>query len=90
MPAEQRYAGASAPDPTGRLDFTRRTVRWSRRVPVDTHLANIASHSIFLVHDGERTAAFLDRERQHLLAAFPDGHVEEVYEVVLLLAEAPS
>ncbi|MEG8281112.1 class I SAM-dependent methyltransferase [Streptomyces sp. AHA2] len=88
--AEQKNAGARDPDPTGRLGFTRRTVRWSRRVPVDTHLANVASHSIFLVHDEEHTTAFLDRERQHLIAAFPDGHVDEVYEVVLLLAEAPS
>ncbi|USQ82766.1 class I SAM-dependent methyltransferase [Streptomyces phaeoluteigriseus] len=73
----------------GRLDFDRRHVRWSRRVPVDTHLANISSHSLFLVHGEESTAAFLDAERRHLLAAFPDGTVEETYDVGLLLAIRP-
>ncbi|MFF5373098.1 class I SAM-dependent methyltransferase [Streptomyces sp. NPDC013187] len=88
--AEKRNVNARAADPTGLLDFTRRTVRWSRRVPVDTHLANIGSHSVFLVHDAERTASFLAEEREHLLRTFPDGFVEEVYEVVLLLAETPA
>ncbi|MFG2030673.1 class I SAM-dependent methyltransferase [Streptomyces sp. NPDC048825] len=81
---------AALADPTGRLDFTRRTVRWSRRVPVDTHLANIGSHSVFLVHGKERTAAFLTEERKHLLKAFPDGIVEEVYDVILLVATKPT
>ncbi|WP_329327522.1 class I SAM-dependent methyltransferase [Streptomyces luteogriseus] len=88
--AEKRNVSARAADPTGRLDFTRRTVRWSRRVPLDTHLANIGSHSAFLVHGAEHTAAFLAAERRHLLETFPDGFVEEVYEVVLLLAETPA
>lgn len=79
-------APAALADPTGRLTFTRRQVRWSRRVPVDTHLANIGSHSIFLVHGEEAGAAFLAEERELLLAAFPDGIVEEVYDVDLLLA----
>ncbi|MFF8974319.1 class I SAM-dependent methyltransferase [Streptomyces sp. NPDC014995] len=76
-------------DPTGRFDFARRRVRWSRRVPVDTHLANIGSHSIFLVHGEESAAAFLTEERRHLLAAFPDGTLEETYDVDLLLATLP-
>ncbi|MFI5678617.1 class I SAM-dependent methyltransferase [Streptomyces cellulosae] len=84
--AEKRNANARAADPTGRLDFARREVRWSRRVPLDTHLANIGSHSIFLVHGEEVTAAYLAEEREHLLRTFPDGIVEEVYEVILLLA----
>ncbi|GGU38411.1 class I SAM-dependent methyltransferase [Streptomyces coeruleorubidus] len=88
--AEKRNVNARAADPTGRLDFTRRTVRWSRRVPVDTHLANIGSHSVFLIDDEEHTAAFLAEEREHLLKAFPDGIVEEVYEVVLFLAKTPA
>jgi SAM-dependent methyltransferase len=75
--------------PTGRLDFARGRLRWSRRVPVDTHLANISSHSIFLAHGEESTAAFLTEERHHLLAAFPDGTVEETYDVELLLATRP-
>ena len=73
-------------DPTGRLDLTRRQVRWSRPVPVDMHLANIGSHSMFLVQSEERRAAILDEERDHLLAAFPDGTVEETYVVELLVA----
>lgn len=88
--AEKRNVDARAADPAGLLDFTRRTVRWSRRVPVDTHLANLGSHSVFLVHGAERTASFLAEEREHLLRAFPNGSVEEVYEVVLLLARTPA
>ncbi|WP_329052535.1 methyltransferase domain-containing protein [Streptomyces violaceus] len=65
--AESGNVNARAADPTGRLDLTRRTVRWSRRIPVDTHLANLASHSVFLVHDQEHTASFLAAEREHLL-----------------------
>ncbi|MBQ1094343.1 class I SAM-dependent methyltransferase [Streptomyces sp. B93] len=75
-------------DPTGRLRFTDRRIRWSRRVPVDTHLANITSHSLFLLHDKDRTAAFLTEERAHLLERFPDGIVEETYVVELLVAKA--
>ncbi|GAA4340449.1 class I SAM-dependent methyltransferase [Streptomyces venetus] len=88
--AEKRNVNARAADPTGRLDFTRRTVRWSRRIPVDTHLANLGSHSVFLVHGEEHTASFLAEEREHLLRAFPDGYVDEVYDVILLLARTPT
>ncbi|MEU9912638.1 class I SAM-dependent methyltransferase [Streptomyces sp. NBC_00490] len=85
---EKRNVNARAVDPAERLDFTRREVRWSRRIPVDTHIANIASHSTFLVGDEEESAAFLAEERAHLMRAFPDGIVEEVYDVILLLATA--
>ncbi|MEU6261197.1 class I SAM-dependent methyltransferase [Streptomyces sp. NPDC047043] len=73
-------------DPTGRLHFEHRRVRWSRQVPVDRHLANIGSHSIFLVHGEDNARAFLAAERDHLLAVFPDGVVEETYVVELLVA----
>ncbi|WP_030872237.1 class I SAM-dependent methyltransferase [Streptomyces sp. NRRL S-37] len=86
--AERRDTDARAVDPTGLLRFTRREIRWSRRVPIDTHLANLASHSVLLVH-ADRAAAFLAEQREHLTAAFPDGAVEETYVVVLLLATAP-
>ncbi|GEC09702.1 methyltransferase [Streptomyces spinoverrucosus] len=76
-------------DPSGRLDFAHRRVRWSRRVPVDTHLANIGSHSAFLVRGEEYSRAFLTEERARLLAVFPDGIVEEAYDVELLVATAP-
>ena len=88
--AEKARAGvARVADPTGRLDFAGRRVRWSRRVPVDMHLANVASRSGFLVHDEEAAAAFLAEERGHLTRAFPDGIVEETYDVDLLLATTP-
>ncbi|MET8897888.1 class I SAM-dependent methyltransferase [Streptomyces albogriseolus] len=86
---ERNDLDASVADPDGRLDFRRHLVRWSRRVPVDTHLANVGSHSLFLVQCPDRTAAFLAEERRHVLDAFPDGIVEETYDVVLLLASAP-
>ncbi|WP_367321555.1 class I SAM-dependent methyltransferase [Streptomyces sp. HUAS ZL42] len=63
-----------------------RVVRWSRTVPLDTHLANLSSHSIFLLQGEEATNAFLAREREHLLRTFPDATVEEVYDVLLILA----
>jgi hypothetical protein len=53
---------------------------------VDTHLANIGSHSIFLVLGEEGTEAFLTEERARLLEAFPDGQVEEVYDVLVIVA----
>ncbi|MDN3026222.1 class I SAM-dependent methyltransferase [Streptomyces sp. S.PB5] len=83
---EKRNVNAHVADPADRLRFTRREVRWSRRITVDAHLANIASHSIFLVRGEEANAAFLAEEREHLLRTFPDGIVEEVYDVILLLA----
>ncbi|WP_432139086.1 class I SAM-dependent methyltransferase [Streptomyces sp. bgisy154] len=87
----ERY-GAFRPttaDPTGALDLTGRRVRWSRRVPVDVHLANIGSHSVFLVQGAESAAAFLAEERRHLDAVFPDGIVEEAYVVELMVAIRP-
>ncbi|MFE1027293.1 class I SAM-dependent methyltransferase [Streptomyces sp. NPDC058818] len=89
LSAEKRNLGPGAADPADRLGLTRREIRWSRRVPVATHLANLASHSVFLTDTDERRAAFLADERRHLLTVFPDGVVEETYVVVLLLARTP-
>ncbi|MFF5483617.1 class I SAM-dependent methyltransferase [Streptomyces sp. NPDC012935] len=85
---EQNGSGARAAlsDPTGRLDFTGRKVRWSRRIPIDTHLANLGSHSLFLVHGTEASTAFLTEEKHLLLDTFPDGIIEETYDVDLLVA----
>ncbi|MFD8158469.1 class I SAM-dependent methyltransferase [Streptomyces malaysiensis] len=68
------------------LRHTRRHVRWSRVVSLDTHLANITSHSAFLVLGEARTQAFLAEERGRLSEMFPDGTVEETYVVDLLVA----
>ncbi|MFF4575709.1 class I SAM-dependent methyltransferase [Streptomyces sp. NPDC001410] len=89
--AEKRQTGdrTEHADPSGRLRFTRREVRWSRRVPIDTHIANIGSHSAFLVTPEERRNAFLEEERGHVLTVFPDGIVEETYDVLLLVATKP-
>jgi SAM-dependent methyltransferase len=88
LAAEQSKAGrrAEQADPSGRLDFTRREVRWSRRVTIDTHLANVGSHSFLLVLPERRRTAFLEEERAQLLKLFPDGIVEETYDVLLLVA----
>ncbi|MGW0967881.1 class I SAM-dependent methyltransferase [Streptomyces sp. NPDC002516] len=82
-------AHSLAADPSGTLAFEHHRVRWSRRVPVDTRLANIGSHSQFLVLGEEATTAFFAEERNHLLQAFPEGFVEETYVVELLVAIRP-
>lgn len=69
--------------------FTRRQLRWSRTVTLDTHLANVTSHSAFLVLDEERTRRFLAEERAVLGGLFPDGMVEETYVVDLLVVPKP-
>lgn len=68
------------------LDLTTREVRWSRRVPLDGHLANQASHSAFLLLGEAGTRRFMAAERERLLALFPDGTVEESYVVTLRVA----
>ncbi|AXL89279.1 SAM-dependent methyltransferase [Streptomyces sp. CB09001] len=90
LPAEKRNLDARFADPTGNLDFVHHEIRWSRRVPLDTHLANLGSHSVFLTDTEERATAFFTEERRHLLAAFPDGLVEETYDIHLLLAPTPT
>ncbi|MFI0998828.1 class I SAM-dependent methyltransferase [Streptomyces galbus] len=79
-------SGAALAGTSGHFALARRTVRWSRRVPLDTHLANLGSHSVFLVHGEASATAFLSEERRHLRAVFPDGVVEETYDVDLLVA----
>ncbi|MGW0855668.1 class I SAM-dependent methyltransferase [Streptomyces sp. NPDC002690] len=66
-----------------------RLLPWSRRVSVETHLDNLASHSAFLVRDGEHAEAdrrFLAEEGARLRELFPDGTVEERYVVDLATA----
>lgn len=66
--------------------FAHRRIPWTRRIPLDTHLANLGSHSAFLVIDAEPAERFLAEERARLAALFPDGTVEERYVVDLKLA----
>ncbi|TQE15705.1 class I SAM-dependent methyltransferase [Streptomyces ipomoeae] len=82
-------APAALADTAGQLDFTRRRIRWSRQVSLDTHLANIASHSGFLVLGEKAKAGFFTEERAHLRELFPTETIEETYDVDLLLAIRP-
>lgn len=85
---EARHTADRTSELTKALDFRRDRVRWSRRIPLESHLANVSSHSAFLVLGEDRTAAFLAEEREELLKTFPDGMVEESYIVDLLLARS--
>ncbi|MFF3553838.1 class I SAM-dependent methyltransferase [Streptomyces tsukubensis] len=60
-----------------------RTLRWTRSVPLATHLDNIGSHSLLLTLGRDRAAELLDRERAELLKVFPGGTVPEAYTVEL-------
>lgn len=91
----RRLFGAedSEPDPTARfrhlppeLSFATRQVSWTRSVPVETHLANLASYSDFLVLGKNATETFLAAERDLLAEAFPNGTVKERYVVSLAVA----
>ncbi|MBW5486706.1 class I SAM-dependent methyltransferase [Streptomyces bambusae] len=70
------------------LEFTTRLLTWSRRIPLDTHLAKLSTHSLFLV-GAPGTDAFLAEERARLREQFPDGWVEEHYVVDLSVAHRP-
>ncbi|MFD7492765.1 class I SAM-dependent methyltransferase [Streptomyces sp. NPDC059832] len=77
-------------DLTSGLHFAYRRVPWSRRVSLDTHLANLGSHSAFLVLGEEPTHRFLTEERDRLAELFPGGTVEESYVVDLSVAIRPG
>ncbi|MGW8947616.1 class I SAM-dependent methyltransferase [Streptomyces koyangensis] len=81
--------GGPDPEPVADAPLTHR-IPWSRRLTVDDHLANLASHSLFLVADAALAQDFLDHERARLLRLFPDGHVEERYVVDLVLTTRPA
>ncbi|MGW7099616.1 class I SAM-dependent methyltransferase [Streptomyces sp. NPDC054838] len=67
------------------LAFVNRLLRWSRRIPIDVHLAKLSTHSLFLI-GRPGTEAFLAAERERLAALFPDGWLEEQYVVDLNVA----
>lgn len=87
-------AGLVAYDPEARLraelpaglGFRTRQVEWAREVPLGVHLANLASHSVFLVADRAVATAVLERERALLADAFPGGTVREAYVTSLGIA----
>ncbi|MFD4916395.1 class I SAM-dependent methyltransferase [Streptomyces virginiae] len=72
--------------PEGLGAFATRSVTWTRRITLDDHLANLASHSAFLVLGEDRTREYFAGERELLSPLFPDGIVEEQYVVSLNVA----
>jgi SAM-dependent methyltransferase len=62
-----------------------RSLRWTRSVPLDTHLAMLGSRSYFAVL-GEAAAPILADERRELLKVFPDGTVVRPYGVDVTVA----
>ncbi|WP_156727330.1 class I SAM-dependent methyltransferase [Streptomyces apocyni] len=56
-----------------------RRLHWTRRVPIDVHLAHLGSRSHFAEMGPERAAPVLAEERAYVLREFPDGVVEEAY-----------
>ncbi|MGH4033307.1 methyltransferase domain-containing protein [Actinomycetota bacterium Odt1-20B] len=75
----------------GPITVASRRLHWRRRVPVDVSLAHLGSRSYFAVLGPEAAAPVLEDERRHLLAAFPDGIVEEAYavDVTVVRKEGP-
>jgi SAM-dependent methyltransferase len=58
---------------------------WRRTVPIDTHLANLASKS-YIAGLGEGRAEFLAGERRILAEQFPSGEVVERFSTLLVAA----
>jgi SAM-dependent methyltransferase len=91
--ADDRHRGSQAVAPylfeTGAGTVPARTAEftWHRQVPLETHLANLASKSYIGALGPAGSARFIDAEREHLLALFPDGGVPESY--VTYLAVVP-
>ncbi|RFU87183.1 class I SAM-dependent methyltransferase [Streptomyces triticagri] len=57
----------------------RRELHWTRRVPLDQHIAHLGSHSYVARLGPHRAAPLLDQERTEVLRVFPGGIVEETY-----------
>ncbi|MFI9465226.1 class I SAM-dependent methyltransferase [Streptomyces xiamenensis] len=67
-----------------------RELRWSRTIPLDTHVASLATHSTLATLPAERTAELLAAERAALREVFPDGQVTEPYLVRLTAVRTPA
>jgi SAM-dependent methyltransferase len=84
--ARARYPNARGHDaatlPYG-LPMRTAEFRWTRRVPLDAHLANLNSKSYVAALGPDPAAAFLEAERAALLAEFPGGLVTETYRTIL-------
>ncbi|MFG2331698.1 class I SAM-dependent methyltransferase [Streptomyces sp. NPDC048604] len=72
------------------LCWRTRTLRWSRRVSVDFHLAKLATHSAFIVLGEPGASAFFAAERKHLARHFPGGELDEPYVTTAAVAVRPA
>lgn len=83
-----------APDLIRALDLglhpVSRVLHWTRRVPVDTHLAMLGSRSYFSAIGPAAAAPVLAAEREALRDVFPDGIVEEAYALDVTVTLRPS
>jgi SAM-dependent methyltransferase len=90
LPGHHRYdVTRRAPRLLAPLRTAYREVRWSRTVPLQTHLANLATHSYLAVAGPEVTGPVLAAEEAALREEFPDGRVTEPYVVRLTVAHRP-
>ncbi|MFG2831609.1 class I SAM-dependent methyltransferase [Streptomyces sp. NPDC048434] len=71
------------------LDPALRVLHWTRRVPLDTHLAMLGSRSYFSAIGPAAAAPVLEAERTALLEIFPGGIVEEAYALDLTVTLRP-
>jgi SAM-dependent methyltransferase len=88
--ARARYPDARTREQAPPYGMPMRTAefRWSRRVPLEAHLANLNSKSYVAALGPEAATAFLEAERAALLAEFPDGTVTERYRTTLEVVRA--
>jgi SAM-dependent methyltransferase len=61
------------------------STRWTRTIGLEHYLTWLRSKS-YVAAIGNRLEEFLDAERASMLSAFPDGRVEEPFEVQLIVA----
>ncbi|GAA2282248.1 methyltransferase [Streptomyces ruber] len=68
------------------VEVATREVTWSRRVTVEEHLGNLATHSHFVVMDLAEREHLLGANRTALARLFPDGTLDEPYRCGLTVA----
>ncbi|UNO40575.1 class I SAM-dependent methyltransferase [Streptomyces sp. MST-110588] len=84
------FNSGTGPGPGPRPEPVRRVLRWTRRVPLDTHLAMLGSRSYFAAIGPEAARPVLEDERAELLKVFPDGVIEEAYALDVTVTLRPA
>ena len=83
------WAGESGLEAAARAETDTATAKhsfrfeWSRAVPLETHLSNLASKS-YIAGLGDGRDAFIAQERRILGERYPDGEVTERFSTLLL------